>query len=149
MTDIVSPSTRSKMMAGIRSKNTKIEIALRKSLFVRGFRYRINVINLPGKPDMVFPKYNAVIMVHGCFWHGHDCHLFKIPHSNQEFWINKIRRNQQNDTSVSFSLIKLGWRVLTVWECSTRGPKCIGLEEVTNLTEKWLLSNSFSLEIRS
>lgn len=148
MTDIVPPETRSRMMAGIRGKNTKIEVDLRKALFARGFRYRINDRNLPGKPDLVFPKHRAVILVHGCFWHGHDCHLFRLPGSNREFWETKIGRNRANDASVCERLADQGWRVLTVWECSLRGPGRLGLDGVADAAAVWLVSGSESSMIR-
>ena len=97
MADIVDKKTRSKMMAGIKGKNTKPEMLIRKALFAKGLRYRLHDKNLPGKPDLVFPKYKAVIFVQGCFWHGHDCHLFKWPTSNKEYWRNKINRNREVD----------------------------------------------------
>lgn len=148
MTDIVSPETRSRMMAGIRGSDTKIEVTLRKSLFARGFRYRINDRSLPGKPDLVFPRYRAAILVHGCFWHGHDCHLFRLPGTRRDFWEAKIGRNQANDASVSERLASQGWRVLTVWECSLRGPGRLGLDGVTDSAAQWLVSGSTSYEIR-
>jgi len=148
MTDIVSPETRSRMMAGIRSSDTKIEVTLRKALFARGFRYRINNRSLPGKPDLVFPKYRAAILVHGCFWHGHDCHLFRLPSTRRDFWEAKIGRNRANDNSVSERLASQGWRVLTVWECSLRGPGRLGLDGVADAAAVWLVSDSESSEIR-
>ncbi len=109
-------------MSGIRGKNTKPELIVRKALFAQGFRYRLHVKSLPGKPDVVLPKYRTVIFVHGCFWHGHDCRLFKLPASNRAFWRAKIRRNQENDRKAVRALRKDGWRVITVWECALRGP---------------------------
>jgi len=128
------------MMSGIRGKNTKIEVVFRKALFARGFRYRIHVPNLPGKPDMVLPKFQAIIFVHGCFWHAHDCDLFRIPGSNLEFWKKKLEKNQINDAKAQKSLLDLGWRVLTIWECSIRGRNQLGKDTIINLAEKWLFS---------
>jgi DNA mismatch endonuclease, patch repair protein len=117
MGDIVSPAVRSRMMAGIRSKNTKPEIAVRKGLHARGFRFRLHDRKLPGKPDLVFSKFHAVVFVNGCFWHGHDCHLFRWPKSSEQFWRDKIGKNQTNDEANAVRLSLLGWRHSTVWEC--------------------------------
>jgi len=149
MADIVPAETRSRMMSGIRGKNTKIEIVLRKALFARGFRYRLHVRDLPGKPDIVLPKHHSAIFVHGCFWHGHDCDLFRMPRSNTEFWKAKIERNQKVDLRSEQGLLHLGWRVLTIWECSVRGNNQLGLESVVDLAEEWLMSAQQSAVIRS
>ncbi|WP_339684962.1 DNA mismatch endonuclease Vsr [Gimesia maris] len=138
MADIVDQKTRSKMMSGIRGKNTKPEIVIRKALFSKGFRYRLHDKKLPGKPDIVLPKYNSVIQINGCFWHGHDCYLFKIPASNTEFWETKIGRNCQNDKKAISELKRMGWRVLTIWECAIRGRNKIGLDKVIDLTSDWI-----------
>jgi len=105
-------------MAAIKGKDTKPEVLLRKALFADGYRFRIHVKNLPGAPDIVLPKYRSVILVHGCFWHGHFCSISKIPKTNIEFWTNKIHRNQARDIKTKAALKKLGWKVLIVWECS-------------------------------
>lgn len=104
------------MMSGIRGKNTKIEVLVRKGLFARGFRYRINDKKLPGKPDIVLSKYKAVIFTHGCFWHGHDCHLFKWPSTRPEWWRSKIDGNRERDNQVRRLLEEAGWRQCHVWE---------------------------------
>ncbi len=109
------------MMSGIRGKDTKPELLVRKGLSARGFRYRLHDKRLPGKPDLVFPAYHAVIFVHGCFWHGHGCHLFKWPKTRKAFWRRKITRNQQKDTEVFSELKEQGWYILTVWECALKG----------------------------
>lgn len=102
MVDIVDVSTRSRMMAGIKNRNTKPEILIRKLLYKKGYRFRLHVKDLPGKPDIVLPKYKAVIFVNGCFWHGHkNCSLFKLPATRTEFWQEKITRNQANDRADS------------------------------------------------
>lgn len=118
--DIVSPEIRSKMMSGIRGKNTKPELIVRKELFRRGFRYKLHEKRLPGKPDLVFPRYKAVIQVNGCFWHGHNCKLFKWPKSNQEFWRQKINGTIERDKKNRNELLILGWRVITIWECELK-----------------------------
>jgi DNA mismatch endonuclease (patch repair protein) len=120
VTDIVDPAIRSQMMAGIKSKDTKPEVFLRKALHAKGLRYRLGGGCLPGKPDLVFPARKTVIFVHGCFWHKHECNHFKWPESNQEFWKNKLDANAARDLRVSKELKALGWRVLTVWECELK-----------------------------
>lgn len=117
MTDIVSPEVRSRMMSGIRAKNTRPELVLRRALHALGFRYRLHVRNLPGKPDLVFPRYRAIIQVHGCFWHRHGCSKTTNPASNSEFWQMKFARNVDRDREVECRLRELGWRVGIVWEC--------------------------------
>ncbi len=121
MSDIVSPETRSLMMSGIRGENTKPEMIVRKALHRMGFRYRLHDKTLLGKPDLVFPKYKTVIFVNGCFWHGHECKLFKWPKSNKKFWKEKITGNKLRDSKNCEQLDKQGWNVITVWECSLRG----------------------------
>ena len=109
------------MMSKIRSKNTKPEIALRKALFEKGFRYRINDKNLPGKPDIVLPKYKTVIFVHGCFWHEHEgCKRAHLPKSNVDYWKNKICTNKERDKKNESLLLTLGWKVIIVWECEIK-----------------------------
>ena len=109
--DVVTPAVRSRMMSGIRGKNTKPELLIRKALFAQGFRYRLHDKLLPGKPDLVFPKYHAVIQINGCFWHGHDCSLFKWPSSSSEFWREKITGNRQRDAANCQELERLGWLI--------------------------------------
>ena len=138
MTDVHSKRVRSKNMAAIRSKNTKPELIIRKALFAKGFRYKLHDKNLPGKPDLVFPKYNAVVFVHGCFWHGHKCHLFKWPSTRPEFWKTKINRNIEVDQKNFKQLKKEGWRIFVVWECALKGKKKKPLEQVINKLESWL-----------
>lgn len=121
MIDIVDTQTRSRIMASIKNKNTKPEMLIRKELHARGYRYRLQNENLPGKPDLVFPMYSAVIFVNGCFWHGHNCHIFKTPQSNIDFWESKISRNKQRDTDHEKKLSAMGWRVGVIWECSMQG----------------------------
>lgn len=108
-------------MRAIRSKNTKPEIILRKLLFARGFRFRLHIRDLPGQPDIVLPKYRVAIFVHGCFWHGHDCYLFKLPQTRTAFWEEKIGQNRIRDRRDAEALHRSGWRVLSVWECALKG----------------------------
>ncbi|MEW6119560.1 MAG: very short patch repair endonuclease [Pseudomonadota bacterium] len=148
MADVVDPATRSRMMSGIRGKNTRPEIAIRKEMFRRGFRYRLHAKELPGKPDIVFPRFRAVVFVHGCFWHGHDCPLFKLPSTRPEFWREKIDRNRQNDRKTIDALLSSGWRVATIWECSMRGKKERELSSVVDVLQSWLESIEKTLDIR-
>ena len=117
MSDIFSFQKRSDIMSKIGGKNTKPEILVRKFLFSKGFRYRINVKTLPGKPDIVLPKYKTVIFINGCFWHGHNCKKGKLPSSNLDFWREKISNNKSRDDKNSDLLIKLGWKVIIIWQC--------------------------------
>jgi len=117
--DIWDKKKRSEVMSKIRSKNTKPEIALRKALFAKGLRYRINYKKLPGKPDIVFPKYKIAIFVHGCFWHGHDigCIDSHIPKTNTNYWTEKITRNKERDKNNVIQILSMGWKVMTIWDC--------------------------------
>ncbi|WP_084639960.1 very short patch repair endonuclease [Kaistia adipata] len=147
MPDIVSPEVRSRMMSGIRGKNTRLELALRKGLHARGLRYRLHSKKLAGKPDLVFPKRRAVLFAHGCFWHGHDCKIFKWPSSRPEYWRSKIQRNRQRDAIAVLTLEADGWRVGVVWECALKGPSRLPLDVVLNSCEDWLRSGSGPLVI--
>ena len=149
MADVVSRAVRSRMMAGIRSKNTRPELLIRRELFARGYRYRLHVASLPGKPDLVFPKHHAVIFVHGCFWHRHGCFLFKWPSTNAAFWRAKILRNRFVDRRVFAELRQAEWRVLTIWECSLKGVSRKDIDRVVKAAARWLDSHSAALEIRS
>jgi len=121
MADVVDAATRSRMMAGIRGKNTSPEVLVRKVLHRCGYRFRLHVTNLPGRPDIVLQKYGAVIEVRGCFWHRHqNCKYAVLPKTNQRFWQSKLQSNAVRDEKTSRALRKLGWQVLVVWECQTR-----------------------------
>lgn len=123
MVDIVDKVTRSRMMAGIKGKDTGPEILLRKALYAKGFRYRLGGCGLPGKPDMVFPALKYVVFVHGCFWHIHDCAFFKWPSTNSIFWRQKLQNNKARDARVVEQLKILGWNIIIVWECELRKTK--------------------------
>jgi DNA mismatch endonuclease (patch repair protein) len=124
MADVHNKKIRSFNMSKIKARNTKPEIVVRKFLFSKGFRYKIHDKQLPGKPDLVFPKYKTLIFVHGCFWHGHkDCKYFKIPETRKEWWMNKIFKNCENDRKNKTLLEKLGWNVVEVWECDLKPKK--------------------------
>ena len=129
MADVVSPEVRSRMMSGIRGKDTKPEMVVRRGLHARGFRFRLHDKRLPGKPDLVFPKYRAVIFVHGCFWHGHDCDLFKWRKTREAFWREKINRNSERDRRTIGLLLGVGWSVKVVWECEVRQRVLADLED--------------------
>lgn len=121
MTDIVDKATRSRMMSSIKGKDTKPELAVRRLLHAAGFRYRLHRRDLPGKPDLVLPKYNLVIFVHGCFWHQHQgCHYAYTPASNSEKWAAKLEGNRQRDQVQQQQLLDMGWRVLVIWECGLK-----------------------------
>ncbi len=120
-TDVLTPEQRSLVMSRIRSKDTKPEMLLRRGLHGLGLRFRLHKADIPGKPDMVFPKYRVVVFVHGCFWHGHGCSLFKWPQTRAAFWKTKISRNMEQDRKVQAALTKAGWRIIVIWECALRG----------------------------
>jgi DNA mismatch endonuclease (patch repair protein) len=148
MADIVSPSVRSRMMSGIRGKNTKPELLLRRALHARGYRYRLHRKDLPGKPDIVFPKCLAAVFVHGCFWHGHDCPLYRLPGTDPEKWRAKVSTNQRNDARAEVALRDLGWRVGIVWECAMRGRNRQPIEQIAARVADWLDTQQDVLEIR-
>lgn len=119
MADTVSPEKRSDMMSGIRGKDTKPEIIVRSLLHRLGYRFRLHRKDLPGKPDIVLPKWRAVIFVNGCYWHGHEsCHLFRLPKTRIDFWTNKIAGNRARDQRNHIALQGAGWKVLVIWECA-------------------------------
>lgn len=150
MADIVSPEIRSKMMSAIRGKNTKPELLIRKGLHALGYRYRLHLPNLPGKPDMVFPKHSAVIEINGCFWHGHGCHMFSWPSGkNRDFWRKKIGLNMERDRKNLRALEDDGWRVLVVWECAVRGKEKWSVDELILEISRWLESGTGTMEIGS
>lgn len=141
MTDVHAPEVRSRNMAAVRAKDTQVELTLRRALHAAGLRYRIHVRQLPGTPDIVFPrKYHAVIFIHGCFYHGHECQNFRWPKQNADFWRAKILANVSRDVRAERTLLGAGWRVLTVWECAIRGARRRTTDELTTLVKRWLLS---------
>lgn len=148
MPDIVSPEVRSRIMAQIRGTNTKPELTLRRNLHALGFRFLLHDRRLPGKSDIVFPRYRAVLFAHGCFWHGHDCHLHRLPATRTEFWAAKVERNRILDARVSEALDSLGWRQGVVWECSLRGRSRLDLQDVIATCAAWLRSDIPRMEIR-
>lgn len=147
MVDTVDRATRSRMMAAVRGRDTAIELFLRSALHRRGFRFRKDVRRLPGRPDIVLPKYRAVIFLHGCFWHAHHCPLFRWPRDNAQFWKEKIGTNSDRDLRNVERLSALGWRVLVVWECALRGRVREEREAVVADAAAWIRSRQPYSEI--
>jgi DNA mismatch endonuclease, patch repair protein len=142
MVDVHSAVVRSRNMAAIRATNTQPELRLRRALFAKGFRYRLHERRLPGRPDLVLPKYNAVILVHGCFFHGHACSAFRWPATRKTFWREKIAANRRRDRATVTALRNAGWRVLTVWECALRGRGRRPMDEITQSVSVWIKQGS-------
>ena len=138
MADVVDKATRSRMMSGIKGKNTKPEMQIRKALHAQGLRYKLHDKLLPGKPDLAFPRFRAVIFAQGCFWHGHGCEYFKWPKSNPDFWKEKIRGNVARDAKTANLLIEQGWRVCSIWECALRKAKPAEIERMARRIGDWL-----------
>ncbi|WP_201354271.1 very short patch repair endonuclease [Hydrogenimonas urashimensis] len=140
--DTVDRATRSKIMSKVGREATGPEMKLRKALFARGFRYRLNVKKLPGSPDIVLPKYKAAIFVHGCFWHRHEgCKYATMPKSRVEFWTKKFEDNVARDRRNVEKLLEMGWRVLVVWECSLKGKDTGKVERTIEEVVRWLKSD--------
>lgn len=137
MTDVHQPHIRSYNMSRIRSKDSKPEMIVRRYLFRNGFRFRLHVKSLPGKPDLVLKKYRTVIFVHGCFWHGHEgCKYFVVPKTRTEWWLSKIESNKKNDKVNKDRLQQVGWAVCEIWECELRGHESSALAELVNQLRK-------------
>lgn len=135
-------------MAAIKGRHTKPELLIRRALHAAGLRYRIHAKHLPGTPDLVFPRHKAVIFVNGCFWHQHDCHLFKWPATRPEFWREKISRNVANDERAVGALLETGWRVATVWECALKGRTSPDFSETMQRLIAWIKSDEQRITIR-
>lgn len=118
MVDTVTREARSRMMGAVRGKNTQPELRVRRAIHAAGFRYRLHRDDLPGRPDIVLPRYRTIVFVHGCFWHGHDCSRGKLPSSNKAFWTKKISGNVRRDRTNYEALRGLGWTVVTIWQCN-------------------------------
>lgn len=147
MADIVDPETRSRMMRGIRGANTKPEMNVRRRLHAAGFRYGLHRKDLPGRPDLVMPRHNAVVFVHGCYWHRHaECRLATTPSTRTDFWMAKFAANQERDLHNVAELRDRGWRVAIVWECGVRTASEAD-KSVEELIE-WLLSDQRHIEIQ-
>jgi DNA mismatch endonuclease (patch repair protein) len=144
--DIVDKLTRSRMMAGIRGKDTKPELALRRSLHALGFRYRLHAKGFPGRPDLVLAKHRAAIFVHGCFWHRHPgCRFAATPATRPDFWAAKFAANMERDEAVRSALLSAGWRVGTVWECALRSESA--LWSARDMLVAWLEGTGLELEV--
>ncbi|MDR7945186.1 very short patch repair endonuclease [Achromobacter aegrifaciens] len=144
MVDVLTPEQRQLNMSRIRGRDTRPEMLIRRGLHACGFRYRLQDRKLPGRPDLIFPRYRAVIFVHGCFWHGHDCPLFKLPETRRDFWDAKITSNRTRDSRVEEALLEQGWRVATIWECSLKGINKLGGDEVIQQCRLFLLSKEIT-----
>lgn len=135
-------------MAGIRGHDTKPERVMRSALHRLGFRFRLQSRSIPGRPDIVLPRHHAVIFVHGCFWHGHDCHLFRLPGTRSEFWAGKIGGNRQRDDKVRAAVLERGWRHLVIWECAIRGQGQQAIDRIAAEAAGWLRSLELAGELR-
>jgi len=147
MTDIVTKAVRSRMMSGIRGINTRPEIRIRQLLHKEGFRFRLHTSHLPGKPDIILPRFQAVVFVHGCFWHGHECHLFKWPQTRRTFWKEKITGNRKRDEEVFSMLASDGWRIMVIWECALKGPNRLKNGFLVSQLVQWLRSRKKYFEL--
>lgn len=121
MTDVLTPEQRRLNMSRVRSRNTRPEMLVRRGLHALGYRFRLHRRDLPGRPDLVLPSHRVALFVHGCFWHGHDCELFRLPATRSEFWARKISGNKARDQKALLELAARGWRTMIVWECAIRG----------------------------
>ena len=148
MTDVVDPATRSRMMSGIRGKNTRPELRVRSLLHAAGLRYRLHGAGLPGRPDLVFSRARVAVFVHGCFWHRHGCFLTATPSTRPAFWTRKFGENMARDANACDQLMNQGWRVCVIWECALKGPAQLNDEEIQALFIDWYRSgDSPMLEI--
>lgn len=145
--DTVDKATRSRIMASVRQRDTGPEIKLRRALHRLGFRYRLHCKTLPGSPDIVFPKYKAVIFVHGCFWHSHGCKYSTKPTTRQTFWQNKFAANKERDQRKIQELREAGWRVLVVWECAIKTNDAVLFRKSQKAVAKWLKSKNVYREV--
>ena len=148
MADVHDKQARSRNMAAIKSRDSKAELFVRQGLHRLGLRFRLHDRRLPGTPDLVFPKYRAVVFVHGCFWHRHDCYFFKWPETRAEFWQQKIGRNVNNDEAAIAELRARGWRVAVVWECALKGRHRLDGQQVIWSLATWIRSDRVSLDVR-
>ena len=140
MPDVLNEEQRRFNMSRVRGRDTKPELAIRRGLHARGLRFRLYHKNLPGRPDLVFPGHRAVVFVHGCFWHGHDCRMFVWPKTRTLFWQEKIGKTRNRDQSTLKILRDRGWRVLTVWECALRGPARCRIDDLLIRCEDFVLN---------
>jgi DNA mismatch endonuclease, patch repair protein len=149
LTDTVSSSKRSEMMAGIKGRDTKPELQIRRLLHRLGYRFRLHWKDLPGRPDIVLHKYRTAIFVHGCFWHGHDdCSLFRLPRSRENFWAEKIAANRTRDAQAEAAIRELGWKNITVWECAMKGKSALAGDRLIEVLLASIASSNEDSEIR-
>ena len=134
-------------MAAVRARDTKPELMIRKALHGAGLRYRLNVRDLPGKPDIVLPRYRAVVFVHGCFWHRHECDLFRWPESRTEFWRDKLDANAARDVKAADALEEAGWRQAVIWECALKGRKKRDFQDTMQRLIAWIRSDEQAITI--
>ena len=146
--DVLTPEQRRLNMSHIRGRDTKPELMLRRGLHAAGLRFRLHVRELPGCPDLVLPRHHAVILVHGCFWHGHDCPLFKMPATRSDFWTTKIAGNRKRDQRNLIALQAAGWRVLTIWECCLKGSSRQPLPQLITKCVSFVTGNAKRAELR-
>jgi DNA mismatch endonuclease, patch repair protein len=145
MTDVLTPEQRRLNMSRIRGRDTRPEMLIRRGLHARGLRYRLHDRALPGRPDLVFPRYHTVVFIHGCFWHMHGCPLSKLPSTRKEFWLRKLEGNAARDHKAIEALTSAGWRVLVIWECALRGPRRKQTSEVFEETDRFIRSERLKL----
>ena len=147
MVDVHTREQRRLNMSRIRGKNTKPELMLRRGMHARGMRFRLHRRDLPGTPDIVFPSRRAAVFVHGCFWHGHACPMFKVPATRTDFWLAKIGSNIRRDAEAFVNLEALGWRTAVVWECALRGPGRQTLEAVVGQVQTFVQGEALTVTI--
>lgn len=147
MGDVLTHEQRRLNMSRIKGRDTKPEMLIRRGLHARGFRYRLHDHSLIGRPDLVFSKHRTVIFVHGCFWHGHKCALFRLPATRTEFWAGKIEANRSRDERAHEQLLGMGWRILTIWECSLKGPTRWPLKTLLDSCAEFIRCNVSECEI--
>ena len=145
--DTFDRNTRSRIMSSVGQKDTGPETLLRSALHRAGLRFRLHDKKLPGSPDLVFPRYGAVIFVHGCFWHCHGCYRSTIPKSRRDFWKGKFRDNQKRDRRNIALLQEYGWRVMIVWECALVGKRAMPLDAVVEHVCDWLAGTDGQIEV--
>lgn len=138
MVDVLTSEQRRLNMSHIRGRDTKPEMLIRHGLYARGLRYRLHDRNLPGCPDLVFPRHQTVVFIHGCFWHMHNCKLFSAPKTRQDFWKKKLNENIFRDQKAIAALQSMDWHVLVIWECSLRGPERLDYKTVIDLVEYYI-----------
>lgn len=148
VTDRLTPEQRSFNMGQVRGRDTKPEMVVRRALHGLGFRFRLHRRDLPGRPDIALPKWKTVVFVHGCFWHGHGCELFRWPATRPEFWKTKIAGNVQRDREAVQRLLADGWRVVTIWECAIKGKARLAPEALAKALGEAIRSDEVSVEVR-